>query len=257
MRNISLRFVLCAVIATALTTIVSAQTSTPTATPAPKDLLNGRTQITKKGTTPKGDNDWRVVDAGKPNATKQKSAKAAKSAAKPKEEVTFSSSTTTITKGDGVVLSWNAPNADKIEISEGVGDVTGQDSKSVRPDKDVTYVLTATTNGKPTRRSVTVVVNQPPAPIETWWDHKLWWVLLVIGLLIVGLIAWFMWRHYHPRQAQQVQQQAPVNGQQPQSTAPPANAPVTVNVTFNMPAGATPTMATQAEPPTPPAQSGN
>ena len=106
-----------------------------------------------------------------PNSTTTYTITAVNSAGSDSEEITitvveppiinsFTASPGTINQGNSSTLSWSISNAvDSLTINQGVGDVTGQSSKSVSPSSTTTYMLTATNSAGSDTKQVTVTVN--------------------------------------------------------------------------------------------------
>ncbi len=70
----------------------------------------------------------------------------------------FTASDTSIDKGDSTVLRWNTNNCDDISISS-IGDVSDDGSKTVYPNSDKTYTLTAYGYGGTKTDSVKIYVD--------------------------------------------------------------------------------------------------
>jgi tetratricopeptide (TPR) repeat protein/predicted Ser/Thr protein kinase len=80
--------------------------------------------------------------------------------------VIFSSSSPTVEEGNSVTLTWRTANASQVSINNGVGGVSANGDKTVSPEKDTTYVLTATGDGgtQTQQVSITVIPKAPPQP---------------------------------------------------------------------------------------------
>ncbi len=78
----------------------------------------------------------------------------------------FSASSTLITAGDPVTLSWMTTNANVVNLDNGIGAVALDGSRSVNPTVTTSYVLTASGAGASASSSVTVTVSGggPAAP---------------------------------------------------------------------------------------------
>jgi hypothetical protein len=77
----------------------------------------------------------------------------------------FEASDQLSTEGQAVAFYWKVENAFKIEINQGVGDVTGLESVRVKPHAAYAqYVLTATGHSGAKRRSLSLSVF--PVPLE-------------------------------------------------------------------------------------------
>ena len=91
----------------------------------------------------------------------------------------FTATPSTLPAGGGdVLLAWNVTGATSLSINQGVGDVTGQTSKSVAVTTSKTFILTATnTNGSSTA-SVAVTVGGGGLTVGVWdqsnWDGATW-----------------------------------------------------------------------------------
>jgi hypothetical protein len=76
-----------------------------------------------------------------------------------------------ITLGQQAILSWDAPGADKVSISGGIGTVTVSGSKPVSPQTTARYVLTASNAHGTVTRTVAVRVRPAvvarPSPVRT------------------------------------------------------------------------------------------
>lgn len=75
----------------------------------------------------------------------------------------FTASTTNITPGMSVVLTWGlVSNAESAEIDQGIGGVETPGSRVVAPTTTTTYTLTARCGANTRTAKVTIVVNPPP-----------------------------------------------------------------------------------------------
>jgi len=79
---------------------------------------------------------------------------------------TFSISPASINKGESATLSWNVTNSTSASIDQGVGSVAASGSRSMTPDKDTVYTLTASNNDGTITKSCEIKVLQPPKPGE-------------------------------------------------------------------------------------------
>jgi len=80
--------------------------------------------------------------------------------------VDFTATPETITLGEESILSWEVKNATQIGINNGVGDVTGSTSISVRPSVSTVYKLTVIgVDGTTPDTSCTVPVTVLPVPV--------------------------------------------------------------------------------------------
>jgi parallel beta-helix repeat protein len=72
----------------------------------------------------------------------------------------FASSSTSITEGESVTLSWNVTGADSVAINQGVGTVSAPSgSISISPASTITYTLTVTNSAGSSTAVVTVTVS--------------------------------------------------------------------------------------------------
>jgi hypothetical protein len=88
----------------------------------------------------------------------------------------FTASSTSITEGEVVTLSWAVTNATTLSINQGIGAVGLSGSTSVSPTSTTTYILTATNSTDSNTATVTITVNPTvileqniiiqPGPIE-------------------------------------------------------------------------------------------
>ena len=78
--------------------------------------------------------------------------------------VIFSSSSPTVEQGNSVTLTWRTANASQVSINNGVGGVSANGEKTVSPEKDTTYVLTATGDGGTQTQQVSIIVTPKPPP---------------------------------------------------------------------------------------------
>jgi hypothetical protein len=90
--------------------------------------------------------------------------------AHPPPTAIFTSSSPTVEEGNSVTLTWRTANASQVSISNGVGGVSANGEKTVSPEKDTTYVLTATGEGGTQTQPVTITVTPkvvaPPAQAQ-------------------------------------------------------------------------------------------
>lgn len=73
----------------------------------------------------------------------------------------FSISPTSIKKGESATLSWSVTNALSISIDYGVGEVSSSGSRTVTPDEDTLYQLTASNMHGTVLRSCKITVSTP------------------------------------------------------------------------------------------------
>jgi tetratricopeptide (TPR) repeat protein len=83
----------------------------------------------------------------------------------PQPTVIFSSSSPTGEEGNSVTLTWRTANASQVSINNGVGEVSANGDKTVSPEKDTTYVLTATGEGGTQTQQVSITVTPKPPPL--------------------------------------------------------------------------------------------
>lgn len=77
----------------------------------------------------------------------------------------LTASPTIIDDGEASTLTWTTDEASSVSINQGIGNVSLDGSRTVRPDNDTTYTLTATNAQGATRScSVTVEVREPEVP---------------------------------------------------------------------------------------------
>jgi hypothetical protein len=70
-----------------------------------------------------------------------------------------------IQRGQTATLSWRVINAERVNISGGIGNVPAQGSTPVSPDQTTTYTLTARNSVNEEVATATVVVGAPPAKL--------------------------------------------------------------------------------------------
>ena len=113
------------------------------------------------------DNGWlqgnytiRLLLDGKQSAEQQFSVKIDESAALPLIN-NFSATPGTVTAGQPLTLSWNVGGASRVSISPDIGTVDAGGSRSVTPQADTTYTITALSSGGPSSKSISVKVLPP------------------------------------------------------------------------------------------------
>ncbi|MCX5997754.1 MAG: hypothetical protein NTV42_09180 [Chloroflexi bacterium] len=74
---------------------------------------------------------------------------------------TFSATPGTVTAGQPLTLSWNVGGATRVAISPDIGSVDAGGSRTVTPQADTTYTITALSSGGPSSKSVSVQVLPP------------------------------------------------------------------------------------------------
>ncbi len=82
----------------------------------------------------------------------------------PAPTISLSASPSTIERGQGATLSWNAANATSVTIDGGVGNVEAVGSRTVTPTASTTYKATATGGGGTAVAEARVTVTEPPPP---------------------------------------------------------------------------------------------
>jgi hypothetical protein len=80
----------------------------------------------------------------------------------------FTASQTSIQQGGSTFLHFDVTGADKLQIDNGVGDVTGKTTAAVGPDTTTTYTLTATNAGGKVTSTVLLTVIPQPASLTTF-----------------------------------------------------------------------------------------
>jgi hypothetical protein len=80
----------------------------------------------------------------------------------------FTASQTSIQQGGSTFLHFDVTGADKLQIDNGVGDVTGMTSTSVGPNTTTTYTLTATNAGGHVTSSLLLTVVPQPATLTAF-----------------------------------------------------------------------------------------
>jgi peptidoglycan-associated lipoprotein len=73
----------------------------------------------------------------------------------------------TINRGQATTLRWDARNATNVKIEPGLGDVSGNGTRSISPTSSVTYMATATGPGGTASDSARITVNIPAPPVAT------------------------------------------------------------------------------------------
>jgi hypothetical protein len=146
----------------------------------------------------------------------------------PRIPPTISIGQDTIKRGQSTSLSWNAPGAIGVTISN-VGNVGASGTMSVSPSETATYILTATyIDGSAQSASVTVNVEQLP--------YLLWGLialLVVVAAIVIALL--LIRRHKRVQNVQEVSTQAgfPI---QSEETTPSDTSPVTTPASEATPA---------------------
>jgi hypothetical protein len=113
----------------------------------------------------------------------------------PRITPTISISRTTIQSGELASLSWNAPTAIRVSISD-IGNVGSRGTTQVSPDETTTYTLTATyIDGTAQSTSATVMVEQP--------SYLLWGLIALLALAAIVILFLLIRRPAKVYQAQQ------------------------------------------------------
>ena len=73
----------------------------------------------------------------------------------------FAATPGTVTAGQPLTLSWNVGGASRVSISPAIGTVDAGGSRTVTPQADTTYTLTALSSGGPSSKSISVKVLPP------------------------------------------------------------------------------------------------
>ncbi|MBY0538567.1 hypothetical protein K2P47_04195 [Patescibacteria group bacterium] len=82
----------------------------------------------------------------------------------------FTANPTSIVRGDSATLTWATTNATEVSINNGIGGVAVDGTRVVTPTNTITYILTATRDGKSVTCPVTVTVNDAPTPVHPICD---------------------------------------------------------------------------------------
>lgn len=77
----------------------------------------------------------------------------------------FQANTTSIKEGQSLILSWQVGNAQSVNISPGLANLTSSGSITVSPKQNTDYILTATAHGKSVTQKIRVEVEQKPEVI--------------------------------------------------------------------------------------------
>jgi len=99
--------------------------------------------------------------------------KSVASAPQPVQIAFFVASAAQIEQGQSTTLQWQTSNAKEVSIDNGIARVDSSGQTTVQPQSTTTYVLTATGNGGPQQKSITIVVQpkqvavaQPPPVVQ-------------------------------------------------------------------------------------------
>jgi hypothetical protein len=118
----------------------------------------------------------------------------------PRITPTISISQATIESGESASLSWNAPAAIRVSISD-IGNVGSKGTTQVSPDETTTYTLTATyIDGTAQSTSATVMVEQP--------FYLLWGLIALLVLAAIVILLLLLRRPAKVHRAQQAATQA-------------------------------------------------
>ncbi|MES2135390.1 MAG: hypothetical protein V4449_04070 [Patescibacteria group bacterium] len=82
----------------------------------------------------------------------------------PAPTCTLDATPSTISSGGSSTLTWTTTNASSVNITQGIGSVTANGSRSVSPASSTTYALTATGAGGTVTCQQTIVVTPPATP---------------------------------------------------------------------------------------------
>jgi hypothetical protein len=88
--------------------------------------------------------------------------------------VTFSANPPNIAFNQASALQWSVSGANTVSIDQGIGDVTGLSSVTVRPAQTTTYTLTAVNRTGTTVVTTTVNITPPNTVQTTAWFDKAW-----------------------------------------------------------------------------------
>jgi hypothetical protein len=141
-------------------------------------------------------------------------------AVKPRISPTISIGQDTIKRGQSTSLSWNAPGASQVTISD-VGNVGISGTINVSPNETATYTLTATyIDGSAQSASTTVNVEQPP--------YLLWGLIALLVLVVAAIVIALLLirRHKRVQYVQEADTQAGLPTQS-EETTPTDTSPVT------------------------------
>jgi hypothetical protein len=130
----------------------------------------------------------------------------------PRIPPTISIGQPTIKSGQSTSLSWNAPGAIQVSISD-VGNVGISGTKQVSPDKTTTYTLAATyIDGTAQSTSVTVNVEQPP--------YLLWGLIFLLATAAIVIALLLIRRPARVNRVQEAETQAghPIQAEETRST---------------------------------------
>lgn len=134
--------------------------------------VSGSTSVTPTGTT-----TYTLVATGKSGKTASSSVTVT---VMPRIPPTISTDKTVIRRGKTAYLSWNAPGATRVFITD-IGNVSTSGTVQVSPKRTSTYTLTAAyIDGSTQSASVTVNVEQPP--------YLLWSLIALLALAVIAVI---------------------------------------------------------------------
>ena len=140
----------------------------------------------------------------------------------PRVSPTINISQSTIKSGQSTSLSWNAPGAIQVVITD-VGNVGISGTAQVSPDKTTTYTLTATyIDGTTQSTSVTVNVEQPP--------YLLWGLIALLAVAVIAIAILLIRRSGKARRVQAADTQVGQATQAEEETRSTDTLPVTTPV---------------------------
>ncbi len=82
----------------------------------------------------------------------------------------FTANPTSIVRGNSATLTWATTNATEVSINNGIGGVAVDGTRVVAPTNTITYILTATRDGKSVTCYVKVTVTDVPTPLHPVCD---------------------------------------------------------------------------------------
>ena len=145
----------------------------------------------------------------------------------PRIPPTISIGQATIQSGQSAFLSWNAPGATRVTITD-IGNVGIRGTRQIMPDKTTTYTLTATyIDGTTQSTSVTVNVERPP--------YLLWGLIALLVIAAIVIIILLIRKHAVARRTQAADTQAG-HATPAESTSPADTLPATTPVIEATPA---------------------
>jgi hypothetical protein len=130
----------------------------------------------------------------------------------PRIPPTINADQATIKRGQSTSLSWNAPGAVQVSISD-FSDVGTSGTRQVSPEKTTTYTIAATyIDGTAQSTSVTVNVEQPP--------YLLWGLIFLLAVAAIVIALLLIRRPARTRRAQETDTQAghPIQSEETHAT---------------------------------------